>query len=156
MSRAGGFALLLGGPGTSETIIGLARQFWTEAGEAFTRKQEDALRTLMVDASLGRAWLAQYRGEPVGFAVALYRHSIGYGGRVALLDDLYLVERMRGRGLGRRMLMALSADLEAFGLLQLHALAPRNSAAASLYEGEGFLRSQMQLYERPFDHENSD
>jgi GNAT superfamily N-acetyltransferase len=156
MNRAGGFALLLGGPATSETIIGLARQFWNEAGETFARRQEDALRTLMVDASLGRAWLALYRGEPVGFAVALYRHSIGYGGRVALLDDLYLVERVRERGLGRRMLKALSADLEAFGLLQLHAFAPRNSAAASLYEGEGFLRSQMQLYERPFDQENPD
>lgn len=153
MSRAGGFSLLLGGPGTSETITLLARQFWSEAGEVFSRRQEDAMRTLMVDASLGRAWLAQYRNEPVGFAVALYRHSIGYGGRVALLDDLYLVERMRGRGLGRRMLRAVSEDLEAFGLLQMHALAPRNSVAAGLYASEGFLPAQMQLFERPFDPE---
>lgn len=156
MSRTGGFMLLLGGPATGEMIVSMARLFWAEAGEAFTRRQEDALRTLLVDASLGRAWLARYREEPVGFAVALYRHSIGYGGRVAFLDDLYLVERVRGRGLGRRMLRAIGEDLEAFGLLQLHALAPRSSAAAALYENEGFLRSPMLLYERPFNQDVAD
>ncbi|NBN78986.1 GNAT family N-acetyltransferase [Microvirga tunisiensis] len=156
MTRAAGLCLLLGGPGTCDTIIDLARQFWAEAGESFTRRQEDALRTLMVDASLGRAWLAQYRNEPAGFAVALYRHSIGYGGRVALLDDLYVVEKLRGRGLGRRMLRAITEDLEAFGILQVHALAPRHSAAADLYESEGFLCSRLQLLERPFDQDLPD
>ncbi|WP_242390270.1 GNAT family N-acetyltransferase [Polymorphum gilvum] len=151
-----GFGLLLGGPATADDIVAMARRFHAETGYPMDRVQEDALRTLLVDASLGRAWLATYRGDRVGYAIALYRHSIDHGGRVALVDDLYLLEGARGRGLGRRFLRAICRDLADFGIRQVHLFADAGGSAAMLYESEGFEPSPLVLFERDLREEDDD
>jgi predicted N-acetyltransferase YhbS len=51
----------------------------------------------------------------VGYALAYYRHSIDHGGRIAVLDDLWVTVNRRGQGLGARLLKAVCEDLRALG-----------------------------------------
>ncbi|MFN3498560.1 MAG: GNAT family N-acetyltransferase, partial [Pannonibacter indicus] len=66
MMRPGGFSLLLGTAVTAPRIVELAGRMRGETGLPMTRAQESALRMLMVDANLGRAWLANFRDQPAG------------------------------------------------------------------------------------------
>ncbi|HEX2701169.1 MAG TPA: GNAT family N-acetyltransferase [Acidimicrobiales bacterium] len=68
------------------------------------------LRTLLG----GDQTLAIVAGEPpAGVAVVTLRPNVWYDGRVALLDELYVVPRLRGRGAGSaimRLLLTIARD----------------------------------------------
>lgn len=154
MMRPGGFSLLLGTAVTAPRILELARRMRQETGSPMTRAQEDALRMLMVDASLGRVWLANFRSHPAGYAASFFRHSVEMAGRVALFGEFYITPESRGRGLGRRMLRAACSDLADFGIRHFQAAAPQNSVAAGLFLSEGFGCSPLTVYEREIGEED--
>jgi GNAT superfamily N-acetyltransferase len=154
MMRPGGFSLLLGTAVTAPRILELARRMRRETGTPMARAQEDALRMLMVDASLGRVWLANFRDQPAGYAAAFFRYSVEMAGRVALFGEFYITPETRGRGLGRRMLRAACSDLADFGIRHFQTAAEDGSAAASLFLSEGFCRSPLRIHEREVNEED--
>ncbi|AWI08648.1 GNAT family N-acetyltransferase [Ereboglobus luteus] len=101
---------------------------WTEAGaddegalfeliEAFYMEDQielrpgpvrTALRALLREPQLGRVFLLKNSSAPGsapgGYVVVVFWHSLEFGGRVALLDELYLAPAARGRGLAPRTL----------------------------------------------------
>lgn len=60
------------------------------------------------------AWLRDVSGQAVGVAAAIYRRFWidGVAAPVAVLGDISLDAHLRGRGLGRRLLIAVSRELE--------------------------------------------
>ncbi len=154
MMRPGGFSLMLGTAVTAPRIVELAGRMRSETGLPMTRAQESALRMLMVDANLGRAWLANFRDQPAGYAVAFFRHSVEMAGRLALFGEFYIAPEARGRGLGRRLLRGACTDLADFGIRHFQAAAPQNSVAAGLILSEGFGLSPLAVYERQISEED--
>ena len=77
--------------------------------------------------------------EDAGYALAYLRHSIDHGGRIAVLDDIWIAGTWRGLGLGARLLNTVCEDLRAVGaravLLEVD---PANEVAISLYSRFGF------------------
>ncbi len=104
--------------------------------------------TELVAAALGAAlagdpmahiWLIEDGGEPVGYLAVTLGFSIEAGGRDAFIDELYLDEASRGRGLGARALEFAEAECRKLGVRRLCLEVERhNPGARRLYERAGF------------------
>ena len=54
------------------------------------------------DENLGKAWLIYLDEEIVGYLILTYVFSFEYKGRIAFLDELYIKENFRGKGIGKQ------------------------------------------------------
>jgi len=54
-----------------------------------------------------RAWVAQHQGQVVGLAHYLFHRSTTRLHDVCYLQDLFTVEHLRGRGIGRALILAV-------------------------------------------------
>lgn len=96
-------------------------------------------RALLKDESLGRIFLIHSGGHLAGYFALTFCFSLEFHGRFGLLDELYVRERCRGQGLGRRA-EALAATIckdEGLAALRLE-VGKDNTAAESLYSRLGF------------------
>jgi ribosomal protein S18 acetylase RimI-like enzyme len=100
---------------------------------------EPPLRRLLGDPRLGRVYVVEGDGGPVGYAVVTYGFDLEFGGPDAFLTELWIDPPARGRGLARAVLDRMQADLhaEGFGALHLQVRA-ENAEARRLYGAAGF------------------
>jgi ribosomal protein S18 acetylase RimI-like enzyme len=113
---------------------------WTfERGEA-------ALRQLLSTSELGYVGLALVEEALCGYFVLTFGYDLEWNGRDAFLTELYLVEKARGCGHGRRLLAEAQAQAQAHGARALHLVVrPENTAALGLYLGTGFRETERRL-----------
>src|SRR5437762_9391224 len=79
------------------------RQMWcADPTQREQSESEAATRSLVEDETLGRLWLIRSDDQPVGFVALVFSFSLEFGGRVAFIDELFVNENFRGRGIGRR------------------------------------------------------
>jgi ribosomal protein S18 acetylase RimI-like enzyme len=107
-----------------------------------------ALEPLLVaDSPLGRIWLIAYSGEIVGYIALCFGYSIEFGGRDAFIDEFFLVEEARSKGIGSAVLAAVKKRAASIGVKALHLeVARTNKIAKELYERLGFRsRAAFQL-----------
>lgn len=131
------------GPAEGGTLLALARAFHAEDGHPLTERGEAAVATVARGHPLVRAWLVEEETaagrEVVGYAALCLGFGIEHGGANASVDDLYLVPRARGRGLGAAVTRRLEAEARAIGIGTLFLVVdPENRPARRLYEREGF------------------
>ncbi len=106
---------------------------WDEAGA------RTALQGLMCDQHAGRVWLISADEEIVGYVALTLGYSLEYKGRDAFVDEIYLREGYRGRGLGQQALAAVFETCQALGVRAVHLeVARNNTAAQALYRKLGF------------------
>lgn len=67
------------------------------------RSTESSLKKILFTERGAEALIAEMGGEPVGFAIWAYSFSTFTGKRTLYIDDLYVREQWRGRGIGRRI-----------------------------------------------------
>jgi len=65
------------------------------------------------------ALIAELEGEPVGFALYFHNYSTWEGRAGLFVEDLFVLERARGHGLGRQLITALAAIADARGCKRL-------------------------------------
>jgi GNAT superfamily N-acetyltransferase len=65
------------------------------------------------------ALIAELDGEPVGFALYFHNYSTWEGRTGLYVEDLFVLERARGHGLGRQLITALAAIADARGCKRL-------------------------------------
>ena len=140
-------------PGEAEGLVEAVRRFHDESGHEVGPEQAGAVHALCADASLGRAWLlTDRRGRDVGYALAYWRHSIDHGGRIAVLDDLWVEPGLRGRGLGARLLGAALAEMGESGVRAVVLEAdPADASALAFYRRHGFAPTGTALLARAPD-----
>ena len=135
-----GLRVVAVGPREAGRLVAVVERFHGESGHEVGPAQTAAVHALCADPSLGRAWLLwDGRGRDAGYALAYWRHSIDHGGRVAVLDDLWIEPGLRGRGLGRRLMDAVLGDMSACGARTVVVEAdPADAPAVSFYARLGF------------------
>ncbi len=61
-----------------------------------------ALQQVLANDSLGRVWLIQADGNPIGYIALTLGFSLEFHGRDAFIDEIYIRAEYRGRGIGGR------------------------------------------------------
>ena len=99
-----------------------------------------AILQLLGTPALGEAWLIRDQGAVVGHFVVTFGFDLEFGGRQAILTELYLIERARGRGFGSAVLGFVEERLSAMGIRTLEVQAEDdNTEARRFYARAGFV-----------------
>ncbi len=128
------------GAGDTDALIELMRALYAYDGTEFDeRTHREALPHLLGDERLGRVWLIRGGAETVGYVVLTFGFSLEFGGRDALIDELFVRAESRGSGIGKRALEFVAAECRARGIAAVHLLVERsNVVAQSVYRKSGF------------------
>ena len=122
-------------------LLPMIRQYWRfEAIEGFdATRVASLLERVLGDSTLGRAWIASVDGAPAGYLLAVFVFSLEYQGLTAEIDELFVVERFRGLGLGGKLLDAAEAHFRDTGCTHVALQIGRdNQAARAFYQRRGF------------------
>lgn len=106
---------------------------WDEA------RWRKAINGLLNDPASGGIWLIQVNGTTVGYLVLTMGYSLELHGRYVLLDELYIEELWRSRGIGAEALAFIEEQCRARGINAIRLEVFRdNSRAQELYRRSGF------------------
>jgi len=104
------------------TLIRYVHAFERLDQRAFNlHRAERALLPLLNSSDLGRLWLIEAGGRPIGYLALCYGYSLAAGGREALIDGFFIEEEFRSRGIGRGVLRQALAEVQAAGTVLVHA-----------------------------------
>jgi GNAT superfamily N-acetyltransferase len=108
-----------------------------------------ALEKFIGNDVLGRLWVIHYEGEAVGYLILTLGFSFEFGGYDAFIDEVYIRESHRGRGIGKIALQAAEEECRALGVCALHLEVEReNTNAHALYRKVGFVDHDRYLMTR--------
>jgi GNAT superfamily N-acetyltransferase len=134
----------------AEEIAQLLHDFNSEFGEP---TPDVAVLAARLRGLLSRdATFAIIAGEPaVGLALVTLRSNVWYEGRVALLDEMYVVPQLRGRGIGSAIIQQLMATARGSGidLIEIN-VDEGDTDAQRFYERHGFSPTEPGSPERSF------
>jgi len=118
----------------------LMREFYAHEGLDYERaRAREAVRTLLADPALGRIWLFRVLDDVVGYAAVTVCYSLEFAGRYALVDELYVREAWRGRGIGARALELAAEACSELGVAAVRLEVDTwNTRAMALYRRLGF------------------
>jgi len=110
-------------------------------------KARKNLHAFIHDQGLGRLWIIRLDEEIIGYAALPFGFSFGYGGRHAVLDEFYLIELSRGKGIGKKVLEMILDEAKKMNLTRIHLEVEKdNLAAKGLYKNQGFLPSELEWH----------
>lgn len=140
------------GPADLETFLQLLEEMQAFFGQQLTRKSARASAAgLLAHPAFGRAWFIEADGALAGYAVLVLGYSLEFGGVDAFLDELFLRERFRGAGLGKKAMAFVEAEARALGVQALHLEVERdNHPAIELYRRIGYVDHDRYLMTKRF------
>lgn len=111
-----------------------------------------ATLALLSSPVFGNIWLLRRGEECVGYLVLTFGFSLEFGGRDALLDELFIVESHRSKGLGRQALQFVFAHCREQGIHALHLeVLSGNDTAPVIYSRLGFNLDDRKLMTKWLD-----
>ncbi|HYG61637.1 MAG TPA: GNAT family N-acetyltransferase [Thermoanaerobaculia bacterium] len=140
MTPGGNPAFPLATPGDEDLLVELMREFYVIEHLPFDeRVVRKGLREILGHRAYGLIHLIQVDGHPVGYMVLTFGFSLEFHGRDALIDELYVQEEHRGRGLGRVALELAEEVCRREGIAALHLEVDRvNVRAQEVYRKAGY------------------
>ena len=101
--------------------------------------RREALLPLLEGTPHGAIWMIGPKMAPVGYIAVSFGWSIELGGMDGMVDELWIREAVRGRGMGTEALAALQKALRDAGVKALSLeVAAGNDGAQRLYSRAGF------------------
>ncbi|MCX6371591.1 MAG: GNAT family N-acetyltransferase [Actinobacteria bacterium] len=134
-----------------ETLLDLMADFYAEAGYVLDRPHAaQAFTDLLADPRLGRVWLIEQGSEVVGHVVITFVFAMEYGGRMAVVDDLYVRSDFRGAGLGTAALAEARRVCVELGMRAMRVeVGADNAVAQAVYRRVGFEAVDHKLMKLP-------
>jgi ribosomal protein S18 acetylase RimI-like enzyme len=108
-----------------------------------------ALQCVIEQDHLGFVLVATIDSRPIAYAVVTFCFSIEFGGRFALLDEIFVERSRRGCGLGTALLVQVAAECTQ---REVHSIRleveSNNERAQNLYQRHGFVKHDRHLMTR--------
>lgn len=132
--------LRLATPEDAASVLELVRRYHAFEGIVFESGiVTKTLEPLLRQDEAGRIWLIELDQTIIGYVALCFGYSIELGGRDAFVDEMFVIEEHRGRGIGRQVLEDVSARAGMLGAKALHLEVDRNNERARhLYRSLGF------------------
>ena len=88
---------------------------------------------------LGKSWLIYSENEIVGYIILTFIFSFEYGGKIAFVDELFIKETARGKGIGKEAIQFIQSEVPKLSLKLLYLeVEPHNENAQKLYLAHDF------------------
>lgn len=131
----------------ADALVVLMREFYVIEHLPFDEPNARcALKQILDDRSYGLIYLMQWAGEIAGYAVLIFGFSLEFHGRDALVDELYVRESFRGRGIGKAALLFIETTCRSENVKAVHLEVDHaNTRAQSLYRRSGYKDHQRYL-----------
>jgi ribosomal protein S18 acetylase RimI-like enzyme len=101
------------------------------------------LAPLLDGSPFGCVYLIGPKVAPVGYVIMTFTWSVEFGGLIAIVDEFFIRENIRGRGMGGDVLSSLPRALADAGVTAIHLeVSKTNARARGLYERLGFAERQ--------------
>jgi len=138
-------------------LVPLVGEYWAFEGiEGFEAARIQALLARLLPpagepAPLGAVWLASQENVALGYLIAVRVFSLEHQGLMAEIDEFFVRESARSRGVGAALLDAAEGDLANEGCVRLQLqLGRQNAAARQFYRRRGYVeRAGFELMDRP-------
>lgn len=123
-----------------ENIIQLMGEFYHIDNYPFDIEiSRELFNQFLTDENLGKAWLILYQNEIVGYVILTYVFSFEYQGKIAFLDELYIRENARGKGIGKETISFIQQEAAKLSLKIIYLeVETHNDAAQKLYIANDF------------------
>ncbi|MGE0685003.1 MAG: N-acetyltransferase family protein [Candidatus Binatia bacterium] len=134
-------------PADTDTLLQLMREYYRFDHLHFDEQVvRSALEKFIGNKALGRLWIIVHAGETVGYLVLTLGFSFEFGGYDAFIDEVYIRESQRGRGIGKFALQVAEEECRGLGVRALHLEVEReNTNAQALYRKVGFVEHDRYL-----------
>lgn len=135
----------------TNVVLLMMEQFYQLNSYPFDRyHSERNLVEFIREPALGRLWLIEAQNRPLGYIVLAFGYSFEFMGRNALLDELYLEEAWRGRGIGSRAMDYIREQATLSGIKTLHLEVEKcNGRGLELYTSKGFKTRDRHIMSLP-------
>lgn len=123
-----------------DTVVTMMQDFYAIDGYLIEiAVSRGLMHEFIENESLGRGWIILNDEGPVGYVILTFVFSFEYKGRIAFLDELYIVLSQRGKGIGKLTLDFISeqAKLHSVKIVYLE-VEGHNTIAQKLYLSKGY------------------
>lgn len=123
-----------------ETITSMMQDFYAiDSYPIDIEVSKKLFQEFISNEHLGKAWLIYSEEELVGYVILTFIFSFEYQGRIAFIDELYLKETARGKGIGTRTLRFIKEQIPKLSLKLLYLeVEHHNENAQKLYLANDF------------------
>jgi GNAT superfamily N-acetyltransferase len=123
-----------------DRVVAMMAQLYAHGDSSFDAAcARRATEKLLTEPEFGGVWIIDVDGAPAGYIVLLLGYSLEFGGPFGLLDELFVAEDHRGRGVAGEALAFADEQCRARGWQALHLeVGQDNHRAQSLYRRSGF------------------
>lgn len=130
-----------------EQIVQMMEEFYAIDNYPIEPKTTKKLfETFINDENLGQCWLISFNAIVVGYVILTYIFSFEYKGKIAFLDELYLNENARGKGIGKKTLEFVRTQASENDLKIIYLeIEPHNEIAKKLYASNDFTFHNRQI-----------
>ena len=104
-------------------------------------KARATLKEFFASPEFGRLWLFidESTRETVGYMIITFGYSFECGGKEAFVDELFVLESHRGKGIGSKATQHAQAECKKLGLQAMRLeVTKTNQAVINLYQKLGF------------------
>ena len=121
-------------------ILAMMEVFYTMYNYPFDKEQTTKnLVEFIYDKRLGSLWVIREQEQTVGYVILAFGYSFSYGGKDAMLDELFIKEEYRGMGVGTRTIEFILEQAVQMGVKTVHLeVEKHNVAGRALYKKQGF------------------
>jgi GNAT superfamily N-acetyltransferase len=137
----------------TDLLIELMQEFYIHEHLPFNEQvARHALDQILSNRVFGMVHLIYLDQEVIGYVVLTFGFSLEFQGRDAFVDELYLRESHRGRGIGKASLQFIEGVCRKEGIKALHLEVERgNTRAQSVYWKAGYRDHDRYLLTRWLD-----
>jgi diamine N-acetyltransferase len=122
-------------------ITEMMREFNAIDNYPFNREErEENLSRLLDHPGYGKLWIIESDGNVAGYTFLGYGFSFEFKGRDAFVDELFILPKFQGQGIGKRAIDFVVEEARKEGIRALHLEAElHNERGLNLYRKKGFV-----------------